>query len=112
MRGVRCRRAASSGPAASATRSRRGRHDARSHGDARPRRPAVLSLTEKEMATLKAFHAAMDARDATALGAIYTPDAVFKFAGMPDMSKDVFLAHQKDHFASFPDSKGARVASS
>jgi steroid delta-isomerase-like uncharacterized protein len=66
----------------------------------------VLSLTDKELATLKAFHAAMDAHDASALAAAYTPDAVFKFAGMPDMTKDVFLAHQKDHFASFPDSKG------
>src|SRR6202044_3012336 len=34
-------------------------------------------------------------------------DAVFKFAGMPDTTRDSFLAHQKEHFASFPDSKGA-----
>jgi steroid delta-isomerase-like uncharacterized protein len=65
------------------------------------------SLTDKEEATLKSLHAALDAHDADALGAAYTPDAVFKFAGMPDMTKDVFLSHQKEHFASFPDSKAA-----
>jgi steroid delta-isomerase-like uncharacterized protein len=74
--------------------------------DSTPAAPA-LSLTDKETATLKAWHAAMDAHDVNALGATYTPDAVFKFAGMPDMTKDAFLGTQKDHFASFPDSKGA-----
>ena len=65
------------------------------------------SLMDKEVATLKAFHDAMLAHDADALGKTYTDDAVFKFAGAPDMTKDVFLAHQKEHFASFPDSKSA-----
>ena len=56
---------------------------------------------------MKAFGDAMAAHDTDALGKLYTPDAVIKFAGMPDMTKDAFLADQKQHFASFPDSKGA-----
>ncbi len=74
-------------------------------GDTTPA-PAA-SLTDKETAALKAFGDAMTAHDTDALGKVYTPDAVFKFAGMPDMSKEAFLANQKDHFTSFPDSKGA-----
>ena len=68
----------------------------------------VLSLTDKELATLKALRRRDGrARRRRARARSTPPDAVFKFAGMPDMTKDVFLAHQKDHFASFPDSKGA-----
>jgi steroid delta-isomerase-like uncharacterized protein len=65
------------------------------------------SQTDKERATLKSFGAAMGAHDTTALGTLFTPDAVIKFAGMPDQALGEFLGHQKDHFASFPDSKGA-----
>ena len=71
-----------------------------------PATPAP-SLTDKELGWFKSFGDAMTAHDTDALGKLYTDDAVFKFAGMPDMTKDVFLGHQKEHFVSFPDSKGA-----
>jgi ketosteroid isomerase-like protein len=65
------------------------------------------SQTDKELATLKAFGTALGAHDIDGLTALYTPDAVFKFAGMPDSTRDVAMGHQKDAWASFPDSKGA-----
>ena len=95
-------------PAAAAGPGRR--HDAGPRGDRTRRRPAAPAptLSDKEAAPRsKPSATRWRARDADALGAAYTPDAVFKFAGMPDMAKDAFVAHQKEHFASFPDSKGA-----
>jgi ketosteroid isomerase-like protein len=68
--------------------------------------PPAPSLTDKELATLDAYGKALANHDADALGALFTPDAVFKFAPMPDMTRDQFVAKQKEHFASFPDSKG------
>jgi ketosteroid isomerase-like protein len=67
----------------------------------------VVSQTDKELMTLKSFGAALGAHDTTALGALFTPDAVIKFAGAPDQTRDAYLGHEKDNFASFPDSKGA-----
>jgi steroid delta-isomerase-like uncharacterized protein len=65
------------------------------------------TLAGKEGATMKAFGDALSAHDVDALAKLYTPDAVVKVAGMPDQTKDAFLAPQKEHFARFPDSKGA-----
>jgi steroid delta-isomerase-like uncharacterized protein len=65
------------------------------------------SQTDKDGATMQAWKKAMDAHDYDALAATYTPDAVFKFAGMPDKTRDEMIAHEKENAASFPDAKGA-----